>query len=177
MRSFAGVGDRFLKEMTTLEGTTIRGTIMPASDREAPAGVMSAPRVVLRTRRESEVTAGTIFRSPGGPLYLVGSYFAADNDYCSWRIFLLEKQYEWTRKKAKKDDLTGLERTNGAEPMGMIWAAVEHERRLFTDPGLKLKTERVLVVTNSPVKAGDLLDGQLITRVTEDLGLYVAEHA
>lgn len=176
MRSFAGVGERFMKTMTTLEGSEIRGAIMPASDREGSPFEFSAPRVVLRTRVESEAHAGTIFRSPGGPLYLIGDHFAADDEYRSWFIFLLEKQFRWHRANETVDPLTELPRTNGKTDLGLIWAAVEHDRRMFTDPGLRLKTERVTLITNQPVKPGDLLNDNLVTRVTEDLGLFIVEH-
>ena len=176
MRSFAGVGERFMKDMITLEGTGIRGTIMPASDREGSPFEFSAPRVVLRTRVESEVQPGTVFRAPGGPLYLVGDHFAADNDYRSWLIFLLERQYKWERPVTVNDPLTGLPTTDGKEELQLIWASVEHDRRMFSDPGLRLKTERVTLITNMPVRPGDLLDGNLVTRVTQDLGLYIVEH-
>lgn len=177
MRSFAGVGDRFLQAMSTLEGTGFRGTIMPASDQEGSPFEFSAPRLVLRTRVEAEVRPGTIIRSPGGPMYLLGDHYAAEGDYRSWRMFLIERQFAWARTKTTKDDLTGLTKATGKpEAMGTVWASIEHDRRMFTDPGLRLKTERVTLVTNTPVQVGDLLDDQLVTRVTEDLGLYIAEH-
>lgn len=177
MRSFAGVGDRFLKDMNTLDGTGIRGTIMPASDQEGSPFEFSSPRLVLRTRIESEVRPGAIVISPGGPMYLVGDHYAAEDDYRSWRLFLVEKQYAWARSVKANDNLTGLAKNASApQPLGNIWASIEHDRRMFTDPGLKLKTDRVTLITNTPVLVGDLVDGQMITRVTEDLGLYIAEH-
>lgn len=177
MRSFAGVGDRFLKEMATLDGPTIRGVIMPASDQEGSPFEFSSPRVVLSTRVESAVVPGFIIVTQGGPRYLVGDHFAAEADYRSWRLFLVEKQYAWARTASTTDALTGLAKNSGAPvSLGSIWASIEHDRRMFTDPGLKLKTERVTLITNSPVLQGDLVDGQIITRVTRDLGLYIAEH-
>ena len=166
-----------MRDMVTIEGTGIRGAIMPASDREGSPFEFSAPRVVLRTRANSEVRAGTIFRSPGGPMYLVGDHFAADPDYRSWRIFLIESQFSWERPGSTKDALTNLPKAVGKPvSLGQIWAAVEHDRRMFTDPGLRLKTERVTLITNQPVQPGDLIDGNLVTRVTQDLGLYIVEH-
>lgn len=176
MRSFAGVGERFVKDMMTLEGTGIRGVIMPASDREGSPFEFSAPRVVLRTRVDSEVTPGVIFRSPGGPLYMVGDHFAAEADYKSWLIFLIENQFKWERPTEAADTLTGLPKNSGKTDLGMIYASVEYDRRMFTDPGLRLKTERVTLITNVAVKPGDLLDGNLVTRVTQDLGLFIVEH-
>lgn len=180
MRSFAGVGDRFLRDLYTLEGTLFRGTLMPASDREGSALNYSAPRTILRTRAEAEVAPGTIFHShAAGPLYLIGEHFAAEPDYRSWRLFLLEAEYTWTRPKQGKDDLLGLPKASAGQPqaMGTLWAAIEHDRRMFTDPGLRLKTERVTLITNQPVEVGDLVNGERISRVTRDLGLYVIEHS
>lgn len=177
MRSFAGVGDRFLKEMATDEGTRFRGAIMPASDQEGSPFEFSAPRLILRTRVEAEVHAGVIFKSPGGPRYLVGEHYAVENDYRSWRLFQIERKYLWARTIEATDQLTGLKKATATpQPLGELWGCVEFDRRMFTDPGLRLKTERVTVITNLPVKVGDTLDGQLVTRVTTDLGLYIIEH-
>lgn len=178
MRSFAGVGDRFLKTMSTEDGPHIRGTIMPASDQEGSPFEFSAPRLVLRTRAESEARPGLVLLSrPGGPRYIIGDHYAVEPDYRSWRLFLAERQYSWQRPTKGTDALSGLPKNSGKTTPVMIWASVEHDRRMFTDPGLRVKTERVTLVTPTAVKAGDFLDDQLVTRVTEDLGLYIAEYA
>lgn len=177
MRSFAGVGDRFLHEMVTTEGTGFRGTIMPASDQEGSPFEFSAPRLILRTRAEAEIHPGVIIVTrSAGPRYLVGDHYAVEADYRSWRLFLVEKTYAWSRKGSTTDTLTGLPKSDALTPLGTIQACVEFDRRMFTDPGLRLKTERVTVITNQPILVGDLLDGQLVTRVTRDLGLYIVEH-
>lgn len=178
MRSFAGVGDRFLTTMATEDGPYIRGTIMPASDQEGSPFEFSAPRLVLRTRADSEARAGQIVISrPGGPRYIIGDHYAVEADYRSWRLFLAERQYRWQRPTKAKDDLSGLPKNTGKSDAVMIWACIEHDRRMFTDPGLKVKTERVTVITPTAVQIGDFLDDQLVTRVTQDLGLYIAEYA
>ena len=178
MRSFAGVGDRFLTEMRTIEGSAFRGTIMPASDQQGSPFEFSSTRVILRTRGEVTIDSGSVFTTrPGGPMYIVGQHYAAEADYRSWKLFLVEKILPWARSVSIKDDLTGLDKNAGPPiDLGVIYAAVEHDRRLFTDPGLKLKMEKVTLVTNAPVQPKDLIDGELITRVTEDLGLYILEY-
>lgn len=177
MRSFASVAGRYLKEMRTLSGSTVRGTIMPASDREGSPFETAAPRPVLRTAQGSEITPGTIIIAyPGGPRYLIGDHYAGEEYYRSWRLFLIEKEHVWTRPGEETDSLTNLKKAAPPANLGVALGCVEHDRRMFTDPGLRLKTERVTFITNSPIQVGDLLDGQLVTRVVRDLGLYVAEH-
>lgn len=178
MRSFAGVGERFLRDMYTTDGTLVRGTFMPASDREGSALNYSAPRSILRTRAETEIQPGTVVISrSGGPLYIIGEHFAAEPDYRSWRVFLVEAEYSWSRPTHSKDALLGLEKTKKAmDDLGTVYVSIEYDRRMFTDPGLRLKTERITLITNKAVQVGDLINGERISRVTRDLGLYIAEH-
>lgn len=180
MRSFANVGERFLRDLRTTDGTLIRGTFMPASDREGSALNYSAPRTVLRTRPEAEVRPGTVVISrENGPMYIVADHFAAEPDYRSWRVFLVEGVYEWKRPAPEvTDGLTGLKRA-ASDPfidLGTVYVSVEYDRRMFTDPGLRMKTERITLVTNKAIRVGDFINGERITRVTRDLGLYIAEH-
>jgi hypothetical protein len=165
--------------MRTLEGSAFRGTIMPASDQQGSPFEFSSSRVILRTRGEVIIGAGSVFRArPGGPRYIVGEHYAAEDDYRSWKLFLIERELTWKRMKPTTDDLTGLVKNSGSRPedLGTIYAAVEHDRRLFTDPGLKLRTEKVTLVTNSPVQPKDIVNNELVTRVTEDLGLFILEY-
>jgi hypothetical protein len=178
MRSFIGVGDRFLRDLRTVNGTLVRGTFMPASDREGSALNYSAPRSILRTRPEAEIRAGVVVISrEGGPLYIIGEHFAAEPDYRSWRVFLVEAKYKLERPTSGVDTLTGLKKGAGLpQDLGDIYVSMEYDRRMFTDPGLRIKTERVTLITNREVQVGDLINGERITRVTQDLGLYVVEH-
>jgi hypothetical protein len=149
---------------------------MPARDDEGASYEFSAPRLIFRTRDTSLVKSKDLLISDGGARYLVADYYAAEEGWRSWRLYNAEVQLRWARPRKTTDDLTGLPRAAGApQDMGLIWATTELERRMFSDPALKIPIERRIYITNQPVKENDFLDGKQVVRANLELGLYIIE--
>lgn len=177
MRDYSGVGDRFRVLMRTEAGSAFQGTVMPAKDDEGAAYDYSSPRLVLRTRDDAVVRVKDLIITPTGERYLVAEHYAGEVGWRSWRLFKAERQMAWTRKGAGVDTLTGLPKATSGAPtsLGLIWATTEISRRVTIDPGLKIPSEQVVVITNKNVKEGDNLDGKNVVRANSELGLYILE--
>lgn len=176
MRNFGSVGDRFLSDMRTLAGGAFRGTIMPATDQEGSSFDFSTPRLVLRVRQDAIVRTRDVITTQSGERYIVADHYAGEPGWRSHRLFRAEKLMSWKRPVSGLDVVTGLPKAGGTPTdKGQIWVTTEMARRQFSDPGLKIPIERLVIVTGSEVLANDTLDGKSVTRVNVELGLSVLE--
>ncbi len=176
MRNLGHIGERSLSMMTTLGGSQFRGTIMPASDQQGSAMDFSSPRLILRVQADALAVTREIIVSPTGEKFIVGDHYAAEPGWRSHRLLKAEQQMAWKRPTQALDAITKLPKAGVAPTdLGLIWVTTEMPRRQFSDPGLKVPIEKMVIVTNSAVKANDTLDGQSVTRINRELGLYILE--
>lgn len=176
MRQFGTAGDRFLQTLTTEIGSEFRGAVIPVSDQQGSAIDFSAPRLILRVRGEALVKSADVIQTDSGARFIVADHFEAEAGWRAYKLFSAERQMVWKRPSRAVDVLTGLAKAAGAPTtVGNVWVTDELARRQFSDPGLKVPIERTVIITNSPVLPNDTLDGKSVTRVNQELGLYILE--
>lgn len=152
--------------------------MLPATDTVGATAFLN-PRLLLRVRAKETILAGMIIVDPAGRKFLVGDHDATIDD--GWSIarshalFQMTDSVLWQRNGVGADPVTNLPTDTGPVTVGTIWCAIEHMGAMLADIGTRMFVEKRRVITGSPVKTHDLVDGTLVKRVTPIYGIYVAE--
>lgn len=179
MASLTKVGRRFEVPFTIVEGGkgVIRGVMSEADQKQIPVYAFVNPRHVLRTPVQTALRASMVLRSPAGTHFIVGNNGPSEQPegtlWMSWRLFEATGLYKWERRKKTTDLVTRLERDDGLQDMGLVWAAVEPLDREIGDFRMSASFEQARVITGRPVKHDDLFDGRKVTRAETTLGVTI----
>lgn len=179
MPSLSNIDRRFQVPLTVVEGGSgiVYGVLTEADQKQLPVNVFINPRHVLRTKVQTAIKAGMVLKTASGSHYIVGyngpSEQAQGTIWQSWRLFEATKQIEWRRRRKVVDPITKLERDDGYEPMGTIWAAFEMLSRQLTDYRAVENFEQTQIIVGQPVKLDDILDNRKVTRMVPTMGVQV----
>lgn len=179
MASLSKVGRRFEVPFTIVEGGKglIRGEMSEADQKQIPVYAFVNPRHVLRTRGTSALKEGMVLRSPAGSHFIVGQNGPSEQPqgtiWHSWRLFEATQQVSWKRRKKVQDPITKLDRDDGLEDMGMIWAAIEPLDREQSDFRMSASFEQARVIVGRPIKHDDLIEDRKVTRAERSLGVII----
>lgn len=179
MASLTKVGRRFELPFTVIEGGSgiIRGVMSEADQKQIPVYAFVNPRHVLRTTAKTALRSGMVLRSPIGAYFIVGDNGPSEQAegplWQSWRLFEATKLVKWERRKKIIDPVVKVERDDGYEDMGMIWAAVEPLDREVSDFRAATSFEQARIITGRPLKNDDVVDGRKVTRAELTLGVII----
>ena len=160
--------------------TRFRGAIFPVSPSALPTSVFILPRRALRTRLREPVKARDLFHDPFRRVLLVGEHdatFSGDERISRvYSLFQMTRQVAWRRHLDTIDPVTKQPVSRNAfEPLGQIWVSIESYTRGDEDPGVRIITDRVRVITNVELQLGDQVGDRTVKRLNPTLGITVAE--
>lgn len=179
MASLKKIGRRFEVPFTIVEGGSgvVHGVMSEADQKQIPVYAFVNPRRVLRTPFKSAVRTGMVLRTPAGAHFIVGTNGPSDQPegtiWQSWRLFEATEQVVWQRRKKQTDITTLLERDDGLEPLGTIWAALEPLDREVGDFKMSASFEQSRIITGRPIVVDDLVNGRKVTRAERALGVII----
>jgi hypothetical protein len=163
----------------TDQGYEVLGLLQPVNEGQIPAYQWATPRLVFRTSPESLATAGTIIVDAFGRRLILGTHgnyqVGPDRLYKVFRIIEANKHVSWTRKTTTLDPVTKLQKKDQDIELGPIWVAVEPLGRLDGDRDVRVREDGHQIVTSADVKLNDVVDGQIVRRVQEVLGIKLLE--
>lgn len=179
MASLTKVGRRFEVPFTIVEGGSgiIRAVMSEADQKQIPVYAFVNPRHVLRTNIRTALKAGMVLRSPAGAHFIIGENGPSEQPegalWQSWRLFEATTRVLWRRRKKVFDIVTELERDDGVETLGTIWAAIEPLDREISDFRMSASFEQSRIITGRPIKHDDLIDEKKVTRAEVTLGVRI----
>ena len=133
-------------------------------------------RRVLQVSPKSIVKSTDIIKTNQGVMFLVadhGDGYSAGIFYRQFKLFEINRTYNWKRKVTVVDSVTGLVMDSSYTDMGNIYCAEQPERQL-TDT-LNIPEPTVSLLVGKAVQIDDKINNQTVTRVTQELGVYVVE--
>jgi hypothetical protein len=179
MVSLKSVAQRFYFYFDVIEGGTgrVRGLLTETEQQSQPSYVFVQPRHVFRAPFPTPLRPGMVIRANSGDVYIVGENGPSEQKegtlWQSFRLFEATSRVRWKRRKKVTDSITNLERDDGEEDLGLIWAAVEPLDRELMDREIRHSFEQKRIIVGRNVKSGDLIDNRPITKVDTQLGLRI----
>lgn len=160
--------------------TEFFGSIFPINPTALPTSVFVLPRLGLRVRPGALVAARDTFRDPLDRVLLAGNWDLPLSAGIGWSrchvLFQMTSQVSWQRRETKLDPVTRQQISNGPPvELGPIWASVESYTRGDEDPGLRIPTDRLRLITGAPIRLNDIIDGKTVKRLNHTLGVSIAE--
>lgn len=160
--------------------TRFRGVLFPVSPTQLPTSVFVAPRIGMRCRPGEPVEPGDLCRDAAGRVMLVGYH---DKSLCNstpfskvFALFQMTRRVSWSRRAETLDPVTRLPVAKGNPvELGPIWISLESYTHGDEDPGVRIATDRLRVITAAELKLGDIVDQKTVRRVNYTLGVTVAE--
>lgn len=177
MPSLRTVSKRFQSTFETSTGFRFSATLSPAQEGSAPNDLAS-PRVWLRVDPDLELSAGAEVLDPTGRWWLLAdhehSVVANEPIYHAFRAFPLTHNVSWSRVITVTDTLTGLAKTTGDEELGPLRCVINPDR-VYRDGVLRVTPNGVQLITGRTIVLGDKIDGKIVHRLNQVLGVYLAE--
>lgn len=175
MRRFNRVAHDFYEPVRIVGGAKTRAIIQRPPDIDQPGVEFQAPSLICRVQRNSILSAGQVIETGGGEKYLLAKH-SATADWTTFHMFYVDRLVTWERQVPTVDRLTGLKGTGSTkQDLGGLWVVWERMRREFTELALRVSQERHLVLAGAEVQIGDLIDGVVVDRVSDALGIRVLE--
>lgn len=180
MPSLSAVDTRFLSTFIIIEGGvgTFQAIINEPGQGEVPSFQFNLPRRLMRLGVGVPVEAGMVVRDQFGAVFMLGKHGASESRgkvlFKNFRLFEATDQFTWRGRGKEIDPTTRLERDAGEISKGMIWGVYEPETREAFDRQMRSNFETGRLITNRQVLLDDLIDDKKVTRVDEQLGLYIA---
>lgn len=169
---------RFASQLTVLEGGSglFKGIITEPSQGEAPAYQFNNPRRILRVRDGVPVKTGMVIQSQDGAIFMVAEHGASSKQgdilFRSFRLFEADRRFSWQTRQSTIDPVTRLPRDIGLSDPVMIYGAYEPAPERF-DRQVRASFETARFITNRKVGLNDMVDDKKVSRVDEQLGIYL----
>lgn len=135
------------------------------------------PRRILKVPVALPVTGGMVITSPLGVEYMVAEHSPSEtsqgNPFKAFKLFQVTSHLEMRRRSTTIDLRTGLPREGVLGPVTVIYASREPLQEAF-DRELRIPNEKSRLVTNEPIVAGDIIDGETVIEAHAFRGLWGA---
>lgn len=178
MPSLSAVNRRFTTRFEIVEGGSgyFNAVINEPGQGEVPAYQFNLPRRLLRVEDGIPVNTGMVIRDPEGTVYMLGKHGSSESRgktlFRSFRMFEANAQYTWEKRSKEVDPITKLQKDTGLVVHAMIWGCYEPSPEVF-DRAVRTNFETGRFITNRLVDRDDVIDGRKVTRVDEQLGIYI----
>lgn len=163
-----------MTEYKTINGLHFLAEIQAPVD-YLPIDNFAFPRRLMRVMDSPHLTAGDVFQTPNGRIYLCCFHSDSEHQhfgYRTFRIVEMTEQTPWYRLEEVIDTATGVARGNDLILQDNIWIAFE-SKTSQTDK-LRIPRERARFITPQEVKKGDVFrDEYTVEDVDAALGVYV----
>ena len=174
MREIFPTSTRTQETFRVLGGPRLVGRIHRPSDTDRPGVEFATPKTTLRVSNRSIVKPRMVIETPGGDKYLVADH-SRQKDYNTYHLFETDRQVEWKRGQTVQDPVTKRDIAVSPQTMGTIWVMWERARREFMDLNIRVSQDSSLIATGADLQINDTVDGMIVRRVSQALGVTVAE--
>lgn len=177
--SLANVSRRAESMLKTIDGFPFPGTIFAQNEGTVPSYDFSEPRFLVRVRMSSPVVSGMIIVGIDGRKFITADHDQASLSgemlYRTLKLFPANRNMKWERETTITDTLTGLEKGTGKADLGTIWCMNEPITKEPIDLTLRIKEQMFRIITNADIKENDVLDGMIVRRIDNVLGVKLIE--
>lgn len=136
-----------------------------------------APRRILKVEPKLAIKGGMVIQSPGKVSYMVAEYSLSETSdgvpFRSFKLYEASARATLQRRTTRIDPRTQLPKENELTDPVVIYAAFEPLQEAF-DRELRIPNEKQRMVTNYPIKEGDIINGETVIEVHPALGVYGA---
>ncbi len=162
------------------KATRFRGSLFPINPTALPTSVFVAPRIGLRVKPGMPVAARDTFTDPAGRVLIAGNWDLPLSAGIGWSrchvLFQATDLVTWKRRETKPDPVTRQLISDGPPvEKGPIWVSIESYTRGDEDPGLRITTDRLRIITGAPIRLGDIINDKTVKRLNHTLGVSIAE--
>lgn len=119
---------------------------------------------------------GQVIQTRADERYLVADH-SRTVDYITYHLFETDRQITWERETFRVNPVSKQKQSLGRQPVqaSPIWVMWERARREFMDLNVRIAQETYLLATGENIQLGDFLDGKVVKRVSNALGIKVVE--
>lgn len=179
MPSLEGAATLGQSLLQTDEGMEFFGTIMPVSESAIPSYDFTTPRNIIRVPSDSPLTVGKIIVDAFSRRFLTAIHDSGFLDnrqlYKVYRLYVMNSQSSWIRGSNIIDPLTKISKGNTDVELGPIWVNREPIGREEIDLTFRVKEQSYQILTNADVRLNDKIDGMVVKRVDNVLGIKKLE--
>lgn len=178
MPSLSRVDTRFQTTFSIIEGGSgsFRGVITEPGQGEVPSYQFNLPRRLLRVPESLPLTSGQVVQDSIGTTFMLGEHGASEVRgevlFRNFRMFQATGQFSWQKRKKKIDLVTRLETDDGLADQPDVWGVYEPSPEMF-DRALRSGFEVGRFITNRAVARDDMVDSRKVSRVDQQLGVYI----
>lgn len=178
MPSLSAVNSRFTTRFEIVDGGSgfFDAIINEPGQGEMPSYQFNLPRRLLRVEAGVPIDAGIVVRDPEGSTFMLGKHGSSESRggtlFRSFRMFEATGQFRWEKREKVIDTITMLPKDTGLLPQVPLWGCYEPSPEVF-DRAVRMNFETGRFITNRKVDRDDMIDGRKVTRIDEQLGLYI----
>lgn len=176
MRKLARSQGHAVEPIEIVGGARTRGIVHRPGDNDQPGAEFALPKTTLRVLSNSIVKLGDVIKTRAGERYLVANH-SRTVDYITYHLFETDRAVSWEREAFNVNPVSKQRQSLGRQPVqaAPIWVMWERARREFMDLNIRIAQETYLLATGEDIQLGDFLDGKLVKRVSNALGIKVVE--
>lgn len=170
----AKVGARFKMKFKTVTGLEFYGQILDIPDTSRVTNFFSARRY-LRVSPKCPVAVTDVV-IVNGINYLVGFHgdgFHHEPIYRHYKLFEVDLQVAWQKTAKVKNPVTGVYETGRATQATTVYLSMQPKSQI--EDSIHIPQQTYLALSNVQVERDDVLGKYVVTKVDEQLGLYVLE--
>lgn len=157
--------DRLYDVFTRLDGCKVRALLTAAANASTKD---KPPYRVLLVRKPIRVSVGDVLRTKGGELLLLLEHPTTLEWTKNFKVQHISGGYDWRRPLKITDPVTKMPRDNGLIDMGRVYCTFDTPEDIKLD---KMLETRYRFLTGQDVRIDDLVDGRIVKRVVEVLGV------
>jgi hypothetical protein len=136
-----------------------------------------APRRILKAPSVLHLKAGMVIQTPTGVKYMVAEHAISETSqgspFNAFKLYQTNSVAQLVKRSTITDIRTGLEKEGPESEPISIYVSYEPLQEAF-DRQLRIPNEKTRMITNHPIKRGDIIDGEAVIEVHDALGLYGA---
>lgn len=136
-----------------------------------------APRRILKVPVNLHLNSGMVIQSPAGLKYMVADHSPSETSqgspFNAFKLYQATSIAQLVTRTTVPDVRSGLPKEGPPNPPIDIYVSYEPLQEAF-DRQLRIPNEKTRLITNHPVKRGNLIDGEAVIEVHDALGVYGA---
>ena len=170
---------KFETEFDVIENGTGKffGALEDLDLSEGPSVSWVAPRRILKVNPKLHLKARMVIQSKAGIKYMIANFSTSETAmgvaFKAFRLYEATSVATLTRRTTVTDARTGMKREGPLSDPIQIYVSYEPLQEAF-DRELRVPNEKTRIITNYPVKNGDIIDGETVIEVHDALGLFGA---
>lgn len=167
-------GNRFKTRLKKVNGAEFFGQLLDIPDTSRVSNFLSARRY-LRVHPLSKIKPGDVIIA-NNIKYIVANHadgFHLGVIYKHFKLFEVDKEFQWFKKSFSKNPVTGIEETVLTEQYETVYLSIQPSRNL--SDSLSIPQETFTVISNIEIKRDEIIDKYVVIKVNEMLGVFVLD--